>query len=380
MLWLTQFWWVTLPRFVRRVAITPALALTDGIYVAAFPAVSAFLSPLLLLLGFLFGSLSIGYDRVFSESLFLLLLTVFLGILSGHLGLMFLIGFAVGDYFLFEPKWIYEGNIFLHFLYRFARVIQYGVLAMLLVQTPLLTKVLIGQFYEIMRLGRVIGVMFAFISHIFLSVVLVFLWAQAVPVLIRPLYTWTGQQPIIQAVKILQDGFLPLLVVAAVASVARMILQSVVAFSPVFSDRITAIETAVNQDSNKPLSERIPLIPAVLAAAWGALLLSGLYSNVLDAIVVGIVLLILQLLRRGTIPLPLGGWAWLMGRIPLIIRLAVMVGILYGLGYVILSLYWENAGDTFRPMLIVTVISLILFYFLNPKSSATDNAEKQQTG
>lgn len=373
---LSNLWWVRLPHLARRGGVTPAAALTDGLYLTAWPPVAAFLPPFVLLLGLFFGWLHPGFT-VFSESRMLLLLATLLGVLSGHLGALFLAGFAFGDYFLFYPAWMYTGNVPLNFLYRFALVIEYALLGMLTIQIPLMTKALLAQFYFVAKLGRGFSVLFAFIGHVLLTAVLVYLWGQAVPVLIRPVYTWSGRQPPVSAVVILQNAIWLLLVVAALASIARMALQVFVALSPVHSERLAAFETEIIKDDSKPLTERLPkVLRALLAGAWGALLLSGMYEIWLEGVVVGFVIFCLQAARLGVILVPLGAWARWMAKVPLVIRLGIAAGIVYFLADLILP---QMRGGSFRPILILTVIALVLFYFLSPESPAKEVANQEQS-
>lgn len=380
MQWLTNLWWVHLPRLFRRVAVTPALALTDGLYITALPSVAAFLSPIIFLLGMLFGWLHPGFQMVFSESLPLLLLATLLGVLSGHLGMMFLAGFAVGDYFLFNPVWMFlEGSIFLNILYRFALVIEYVLLGMLTTQIPLVTKALLGQFYFVARWGKAASFIVALIGHVFLTVLLVYLWGQAVPVLIRPALAWAGQDTQRAAMTILQQAIWPLLVAAALASVVRMALQGMIALTPALSERIVTTGEAITASDITPLTERLPrVIRAFFAAAWGALLLSGLYTPWfslpdtlwIDGVLVGFVIFVLQLLRLDVIPVPIGVWSRLMAKVPLLIRLTVGALIMLGLGAAVLPLFW---GPSFRPMLFLIIVGLVVFYLLNPASPTKDS-------
>ncbi|HEX2035162.1 MAG TPA: pre-toxin TG domain-containing protein, partial [Chloroflexota bacterium] len=82
-----------------------ATSLFDGVYLLAWPRVAAVASPLALLLGLVFGALHPGYRIAFSESLPLLVLMVVLGTVSGHLGVLFLAGYAFGDFSLAAGEW-----------------------------------------------------------------------------------------------------------------------------------------------------------------------------------------------------------------------------------------------------------------------------------
>jgi hypothetical protein len=363
---LAKIWWAGLPRLFRRAAITPAAALTDGLYITLAPPAAAFLPPSVFGLGLLFGWLHPGFQNVFSESLPFLIVAVLIGILSANLGAMFLIGFAIGDYFLFYPGWMFEKHLFSVILYRFAFVIEYALLATLLVQIPLLTKSLLGQCYKILQLGQAVGVVFAVLGHILLSMTLVFLWAQIVPVLIRPVFVWAGHQPSEEVMQHLQQGNVWLLVAAAaLASFVRMALQAVLAFSPEKTERLAKMEEANDLEEIRPLTLRTPrIIRAFFAALWSALLLSGLYSDLGDGILIAAIIFALQLVRLSVLPLPaLATWSRWMDKIPLLARLVFGGAVVLGVSALILPAFWR---ESFRPMLFLIIFGLVLFYLLNP--------------
>ncbi|HEV2705682.1 MAG TPA: hypothetical protein VGV59_07130 [Pyrinomonadaceae bacterium] len=368
MQWLANLWWVRLPRALRRVAETPALVLTDGLYITSLPTLAALLPPALFLLGLLCGWLHPGFRVVFTESLAVLLMATLVGVLSGHLGALFVAGFAVGDYFLFNPAWMFGEKVFAAFLYRFALIIEYALLSMLAAQIPLATKALVGHLYFVARLGQTAMFASAFVGHVVLTLLLVFLWGQAVPVLIRPVFTWAGGQPREADIVILQRFIWPLLATAALASVVRMACQVWVASSTAASERLAAIEEELAEGDREPLTHRLPrIVRALFTAAWGALLLSGLYEFRVEAALVCGVIFVLQLLRLGVVRAPLGAWPRIAERVPLLLRLAFGVLFMFALGAAVLRLFWL---DTFRPTLFLVITGLVVFYLLNPTSPA----------
>src|SRR5438105_7781268 len=114
-----DFWWVDIPRKLRAYSTLLWAAWSDGIYLTAWPRTAAALVIAVLLFGFFEGGTHWtlvglnGYGLVspfhavsFAEMFPLLLLAVFLGSLSANLGLMLVIGFAIGDFFWFgAPYW-----------------------------------------------------------------------------------------------------------------------------------------------------------------------------------------------------------------------------------------------------------------------------------
>ncbi|HRH40528.1 MAG TPA: hypothetical protein PKY82_02705 [Pyrinomonadaceae bacterium] len=377
---LANFWWVLLPRLLKRFSPTLAAALTDGLYITTFPILAAVLSPVIFAIGLLFGCFgNVGnyfFTEAYTESYLFLALAIALGVLSAHLGTMLLMGFALGNYFLFFPFWFSNKADSSVFLYKFSWIISYALLAIVTTRIALITKSMLAEFYLIASLGKVASVILAIFGHLLITLGLVFLWSQLVPVLIRPIFTWHDAEPTIPANEPLQKYYFIFLGLAAVASLVRMALQAAATFSDNLSQKISLVEDAITENDVKPLSEYIPrVILALCAALWAALFLSGLYTSNADAVIVGVVVLVLQLLQRGVIPLPIGGYARLMESIPLALRLMVVTIVLYGVGYLILSQFWRVNNVTFRPMLFVTIFALVLFYLVNPQSPAPKKAE-----
>jgi hypothetical protein len=411
---LANLWWIKLPRFVRRVVTTPYLALTDGLYIAAVPPVAAFLSPVIFLLGLLFGSLHFGYQHAFSESLPLLLVITLLGILSGHLGFMFLAGFIPGDILIYQllfqsqgyQGWLLQGSFYYNAAFLFSHIIEYALLAILLVQIPLLTKALLAQFYEVLHLGKVFSLIFATLGHLLLSGLLLFYWAQIVPFLIRPVFVWNevstdGKIPPIGAMELLQgnanfefalsrlfDGnamelirakFIWVLVgLAVLASIVRMAAQIMVALSPSQNDRISALEGELTENETKTLTEYLPkVVLALFSGAWSALLLSGLYDHWAQGFIIGGIIFVLYLVRVGSIPLPLGAWSRWMNSVQLLVRLIAVVALVSAAYYLFVRQNIET--QSFTPLFLLIIFAVVLIFLLNPGVPESENEMQPST-
>lgn len=366
---LTTLWWIRLPQSARRLALRPVLALVDGLFIAVWPRIAAVLSPLALLLGLLFGALHPGFDRVFSESWPVLILAVMLGVFSAHLGAFFLAGFALGDFFLFHTAWAYRGSLIGGLVnVRLPLLIEYSLLAFMTTGIALATKSLLAQLRPAQSVPRDMQVLLAAGGHLGLTLLFVYLWMQVVPILIRPVFTWPGGSPSIQAMQILQQAGWPLLLVAALASLARMGLQQLVSRRATGQARLEAREQQLNDAQPlAPLSSKLPLVARVAFTAIGStLMLAGMLEAWWDGLILLVVIGALQLARaRLVAPAVVLAWARRIERIPLPLRLAA--GVLLTTFVARIALGPALAiTNSFRPILLLTVFALFVFYLLDP--------------
>jgi hypothetical protein len=365
---LRDLWWIRVPLAVRRLGARPLLVLVDGLAVAVWPRVAAFLSPLVLFLGLLLGGLHPGFDQVFSQSWIVLLPAVLLGVFSGHLGAFFLVGYAFGDFFLWHTEWTFRGSFLQNLLrVRIPLLIQYGLLAFMTTGVPLATKTLLVQLRPPSTLPRPVRRALAVAGHLVLTLLLVYLWIQIVPILIRPVFTWTGGGPPVDAMEILQQRSWPLLLVAGVASLARMGLQTVVAAG---AEERAALEALEERLQAAPpvtaVAARLPL-PVLMAgtAVWSTLMLAGMLEAWWDGLLLGAVIVGLQVARAGIIGAPLRPWAQFVSRIPVPLRLAAGIVVVAVLSRVALGTLMART-NSFRPILLVTILALLVFYLLDP--------------
>lgn len=366
---LTELWWIRLPQAARRLAVRPVLILVDGLYLTAWPRVAALLPALSLLLGLFFGAFHPGFREVFSQSWPVLILAVLLGIFSGQLGALFLAGFAFGDFFLFHTEWAYRGSFVSNLLrVRVPLLIEYGLLAFMTTGIALATKSLLAQLRPPQRLAGQARVALAFAGHLGLTLLFVYLWMQVVPILIRPVFTWPGGTPPVDAMEILQRQGWPLLVIAGIASLGRMGLQQLVARRKELLETVDARERQLNKTTPvAPFSARVPLLGrVVLTSVWSTLMLAGMLERWWEGVILLLVMTALQLARGGIIePAILRGWARQMGRVPLPWRLAAGVLLISVVARVVLGPALLRT-NSFRPILLLTIFALFIFYLLDP--------------
>lgn len=366
---LTELWWIRLPQAARRVAVRPVLILVDGLYLTAWPRLAALLPALSLLLGLFLGALHPGFREVFSQSWLVLILAVLLGILSGQLGALFLAGFAFGDFFLFHTEWAYRGSLLRGlFQIRIPLLIEYGLLAFMTTGIALATKSLLAQVRPPQRLARQARIALAFVGHLGLTLLLVYLWMQVVPILIRPVFTWPGGSPPVDAMEILQRQGWPLLVIAGIASLGRMGLQQLVARRKELATTVAERERQLNSTTPvEPFSARAPLPARVaMTSVWSTLMLSGMLERWWEGLILLLVISGLQLARaRIVTPAFLRSWAKQIERVPLPWRLVAGILITTFVARIALGPALLRT-NSFRPILLLTIFALLIFYLLDP--------------
>ena len=108
-------------------------------------------------------------------------------------------------------------------------MIEYGLLYMLMVKIPMVTKALTAQLrFPFLPLKT--GFNVAAVLYMLLTGVLVYFWTQTVPVLIRPVFTWVSTSPPAKATVPLQHYEWVIIFVAIVIAAFRMLLQGMTAF------------------------------------------------------------------------------------------------------------------------------------------------------
>jgi hypothetical protein len=378
----TWLWWVSLVLAARRLSTGLATILADGLYLVAWPGLAAVASPLALLLGGALGATHPGYDLAFSESVPLLLLIVVLGTFSGHLGLLFLAGYALGDFFLFDR----QGQLLLirvravdpslALLQNLTRVrvpllIQYGLMALPLVAYPVMTKSLLRTMTFLTRLGEQGAFVASAVLHGAITFALVYFWTQSVPLLIRPLYTWRGASVEAAAVVPVQQLGPALAAAAVVASVVRLALQGMTAYLPRFRQPLDAAEARFQEAEAAggvtPLTDRLPAALAALGRALAtALLLGGIYQSWAEGIALFLLLVVIEGARARVLPVPLGPWPDLMERVPILIRLGGATLLIIYLGSTLAAAV--RSAPTFRPLVLLSGLAILVYFLVNPVS------------
>jgi hypothetical protein len=377
-----RLWWLRLPVAVGRVSVSAAVALIDGFYAVAWPWAAIVASPFALALGVYAGWHTLGYTHVFSESMALMMLAAVLGTLGGHFGFLFVAGFAIGDFLLARPEWgcpfgsgsVACGDMVVlnHLLrVRIPLLISYGLMAWLAFKIPVVTKALLAELPLSGRLGPRSRFIVGIIGHAAMTVLLAYFWTQTVPILIRPVFTWRNWDIPPDAVIPIQVHGSMVVAAALAASIARMLLQGAVVFHPERGRRVDWLRARLSSHTNdRPvLAVLDPWVGTALAATWSTLLLAGTFESWAEAIILGVLVLILQAAHRRLIPVPLGPWPRLLDRLPVILRVLAAVIVAHVVSRRVLEAALTSTSNSFRPVVMVVGIGLIVFFLLNPGPS-----------
>lgn len=373
---LARLWWLRLPLAARSLSETVTATLVDGLYLTVWPMAAAFLPPLALLTGLLIGWWHLGFTYVFSESMTVMIIAALFGIMSAHLGAMFLVGFAVGDFFLAHTIWLTPGPLDNLLYVRLPLLIEYSLLGLLVVNIPLVAKSLLARL-PIPRALVQPALLFtaALIGHVVLTYTLVYFWTHIIPILIRPIFTWPGGAPTVEAMAPLQKSGATLIYIAVLASAARISLQGLTTFRPPFSARLEASEEALR--SAPPVAPARPRVPPLVKTAahalWTTLILAGMIEHWLDGLLLLAFIFFLQAARARLLPVPLGGWPAMVERVPMLLRMFIGVVLVYLVSTPVFRWQWGTT-NSLRPVLILTALALFIFYLLNP---GLDTARRQ---
>jgi hypothetical protein len=351
----------------------------DGLYLAVRPTIGLVAPPVVFAVGLLVGAFHPGFEYVFTEALWLLLAVTVVGSLSGALGLYFTIGFAVGDLLLgAHPQWeLFRNSDPLDAPAQYgSMLLTYALLAMLAVGVPIAAKSFAAEFRLPADVPRPIRAAVGILTLVLVAGLLVWVWTQSAPLLVRPVFVWAGARPTVDAMFTTQEQGGLLVTMAVLATIVRVVTQLLLARSvgAGATDRMTNLEDRFRTETPVvAVLSRMPLLlRLILRAALLTAVLSGLYAASWQAVLTFGVLLLAQILTSPLVPLRLGGYARVMAKIPRLVRLIAVMIPVYLVGAVIMPLFFDQ--PSFFPFLLLAVVSAVLMTLLSP----TDRAEAQR--
>ncbi|MEV4417450.1 hypothetical protein [Catellatospora sp. NPDC049609] len=366
--------WVGVPLTLRKLSAALATASVDGLYLASRPLIGLIAPPAMLFVGLVVGAFHPGFEHVFTEALWLLLLAAVVGAVSGALGSYLTLGFAVGDLFLGEhPQWsTYRTAGLLDLPAQLgSQLLTYLLFGMLAVGVPLAAKSFAAEFMLPASVPRAVRALVGLGALVVISGLLVWVWTQSAPLLVRPVFVWAGAIPTVEAMSTTQESGGWIVALAVTATLARAVAQAVLA-APIGHagpDRMTALEDRFRTATPVvPLTSRIPLVLRLLARALLlTALLSGLYAAPWQAGLAFAVLFGAQVITSPLMPFDFGAYGRFLARIPRIIRLIVAMVPVYILGVVIVPLFLDQTS--FLPFLLLAVIAAVLMTLLSPHTA-----------
>jgi hypothetical protein len=362
---LIRYWYARLPRALAPLVPRVAAAVGDGGWTAVWVRIAAWAPVLVFGVGLFVPRTWPGTQVVYTESPLFLGLAAALSILSGAWGVALLLANGLREVLSHDMAsglnavvhvgagqlvvWLLLG-VFVVILPQFAHLLtEAGVVRMPFLRNPdaraLCRSLLLAAIYTC----------------------LVLVWCQAMTVLARPVFTWSGSSPSAEALPAVGAWWPWIAAAAASAALARGLLEGVVV------PRMRPAASAASLARKRHTSARragsawndVPdVLRTALAVAGMTILLAGLFEGPADWVVGGLVIGLLAMLARG-----LGGWftgRWAIGmrRIPGAVRVAVALACGYLLADRVLALEWS--GTVLRAMMIGTLLTLMLLFLLFP--------------
>ena len=201
-----------------------------------------------------------------------------------------------------------------------------------------------------------------------LQAALVWVWVQAAPTLIRPIYTWRGSSPTSEAMAPLQQDGLLLVALALLMGIARVVIERLPAAQRAAAEaRRDVQQRMAGKRALQPL--RLPVwLAAALRSAFATYLLSGLIVTFLEGALFFGLTLAGQLLR-GLVATRLPPLSRTMARVPIVLRLVAGGLVSFALASLLVPLVW-NSTQTFFPIMIPTATSMVVFALLMPATPA----------
>ena len=334
-----------------------AAVAADGARLSRWPALDRASPWVALLVG-----LGIGWrpgvpGATFASSLWTLLPLLALGSSGARWGAPALIGYIAGDLLLHPHRHHGSSSSVETALEVYAPLgIGYVLLAMVLVGNPLTAILTARQLSS--RIARRVGAgtgrgvldrSVLVLSAAVVSLALTWSWAHALPTLLRPVETWQGGRPAGEAAFTVQ-GREPWLTLLAIVITAATALARATVPSPAATAGATLGPAGGRS--------RIPTwAKALLRALLITYMLSGLYDTWLDATIFALLVLALTVLRAW-LRYKATRWLETVERVPLLVRLLAVIGLSYGLALLVIEPLWRQT-DTFRPVLLVSLVSLL---------------------
>lgn len=360
---IVDFWWLGIPRKLRRYSQLLWAAWSDGIYLTSFPRMAVVFPIVLLLFGFFEGAthwspVTIDSNALnttipavtFAQILHLLFIAALLGSMSADFGLMIVVGFALGDYLVAGPFFRFGpwAPVSGFFSYRVPQIFTYWIFLSLAVAPTVAANGLLAPVRRWLPRDNTPSVLGRVAASALVQGLLVYLWIPLATVTVRVVWAWVQQTPPLDVSDYIRmlNPWLPL--AAGIGVILRAVLVRLTRGDQQLDQRTKRLQQdAAEADLDLAWTRRMPLwLRAVFSGAASTVLLSGLISNQWSALVVGGGLVGICLLRTSFLPRLAWWMQWIdtIERIPLIFRLASTTVITYYLTLGLLQLPGSSPG------------------------------------
>jgi|GEM_PF-2268097 len=286
---------------------------------------------------FLIGATTLGYVDLYSEWLGLLMSFAVLGALSGQLGVLAVLAFAVGDFIFGHPVWTLSGYPFTNetiveqvIRTRMPLIISYLLLLIPALAVPRLGKILVLRTGRARRLPPQLAWVLATPVTLVVAWIGVRSWVAAAPTLLRPYFFWVGAQPTVEAIVNLQEHGQALVGPAVAATLARQLLLGAFVYIPALSRRLDLLAArafqgvgSVPRGASKRGGSKLRIVLVDVASSFAsALVLAGIVESLPMWLLIFGAFLLVRLVRSRVIRVRrLERWRIAVARVPAPLRL-----------------------------------------------------------
>lgn len=362
---LIRYWYTRLPRGLAPFVPRIAAALGDGGWTAVWVRAATWAPVLVFGVGLFVPRTWPGTQVVYTESPLFLGMAVALSILSGTWGVALLLANGLREGLSHDMASTLSAVLQV----GAGQLLVWLLLGVLVVMLPQLAHLLTEAGVVRMPFLRNADVR-AVCRALLLATIypcLVLLWCQAVSVLVRPVFTWSGSSPSIEAVSMAGAWWPWMAAAAAGAAFVRAILEGVVAPRLGRAGEVAALahtRQASARDAGQVWNHVPETVRIVVAIGGMTLLLAGLFESVNDGLASFTMITLLVLLARGLGDWLTGFWRLRMRQISGGLRASIALGGGYLLATGVLAL--ELSGTPLRAMMIGTLATLTLLVVLFP--------------
>jgi hypothetical protein len=373
---LTLFWWYRLPMVAGRLTYGLAVMLTEGLYLTVWPVLAAFVPIIALTVGFLSGWLRFGgAELVFTQSILIMLLAIIFGFLSTQWGFLYIVAFGLADFVVYSNPALRFLDLGEQLPTRIAMLIMYVALGILAVGLPLFVQQLRAQLRLPSTMSADFHVIIDLIVTSLVSAILVYIYIQSLPMLIRPFFIWRRQSPPVNAVFPAQEQVWIFAVITLIVVVMRVLFEYTAAATD--PKTMEAFIDLTEETKQLGLWGRIPkIVRIVFVSAVSTLFLAGLYASWQEAIIPFVLILLLGLLRW-LLPKRFPLWQQIMERIPILFRLLIGLMLAYFLSSLLLN--GRLAGSSFQPIVFALLLSLASMAIVFPEIDKVAEPDRSMT-
>jgi hypothetical protein len=348
---LGHMWWIRLPSIVARRSHSLADRLTDGIYLVGWPVIGA-LAPLVAGLAGLIAP-TIHGPAITSSRLAMAMVAV-AGTFGAGLGAWVTAGYVIGYYLWAEPVTNFNPTFVERWLGAPGSFLQAVLLVWLLAATGAI--IALGVRLDLRARGweRRLGPPVTAIAYLATVGAVTYFITKAMPILVRPVFVWNGDQPRAEAVVPIQTDWWVVVVSAMAAAVLRLWLERLAPTEPV-ARAVREVSGALGASQGAGS----PRVRAGLALAGSALvvtfLLAPLFENVAQAAIVFMVVMAMLAGRAVLARLP---QVRSMAAVPLVVRYgAAIIASWFATDFV---LGFQASNDRFRTDSFVIALSAVI--------------------